>query len=108
MIILEQTAGVARLTLNRTDARNALNSAMMADLGRHLDTVANDRETKVLVVQAAGAAFSAGRDLKEAPTLPLATALQQHDDWASVFQRLQRLTIPSVAVVQGFAVAGDL
>jgi enoyl-CoA hydratase/carnithine racemase len=106
MIEIETKDGVTRLTLNRPRARNALNSEGMAALSNALRDVESQAETRVLVIQAEGAAFSAGRDLKEAPTLPLETALQQHDDWATVFQRLNRLSIPTVAVVQGFAVAG--
>ena len=106
MIEVETNDGVTRLTLSRPEARNALNAAGMAGLNTALRDIESSPETRVLVIQAAGKAFSAGRDLKEAPTLPLETALQQHDDWATVYQRLQRLSIPTVAVVQGFAVAG--
>jgi enoyl-CoA hydratase/carnithine racemase len=106
MIDIKSEGGVVRLTLNRPKARNALNSQGMAALNRALGDLDRDASARVLVIQAAGQSFSAGRDLKEAPTLPLATSLQQHDDWATVFQRLQRLSIPSVAVVNGFAVAG--
>ena len=106
MIEVETNDSVTRLTLSRPEARNALNAAGMAGLNTALRDIESSPETRVLVIQAAGKAFSAGRDLKEAPTLPLETALQQHDDWATVYQRLQRLSIPTVAVVQGFAVAG--
>ena len=106
MIETDLNGGVLRLTLNRPAARNALNAEGMAGLNAALRDAEHNGAVRVLVIKAAGKAFSAGRDLKEAPTLPLETALQQHDDWATVYQRLQRLTIPTVAVVQGFAVAG--
>ena len=106
MIETDLNGGVLRLTLNRPAARNALNAEGMAGLNAALRDAEHNGAVRVLVIQAAGKAFSAGRDLKEAPTLPLEAALQQHDDWATVYQRLQRLTVPTVAVVQGFAVAG--
>ena len=106
MIDMEENDGVVRLTLNRPEARNALNSKGMAQLCDAFAETARNRDARVLVIQAAGAAFSSGRELKEAPNLPLETSLQQHDDWATAYQHLQRLSIPSVAVVQGFAVAG--
>jgi len=106
MIETDLKDGVLRLTLNRPKAKNALNSEGMAGLNTALRDAEGNGEARVLVIQAAGNAFSAGRDLKEAPTLPLETSMQQHDAWATVYQRLQRLTIPTVAVVQGFAVAG--
>ncbi len=106
MIETDTHDGITRLTLNRPEALNALNSEGMARLNAALREAEGSTETRVLVIRAAGKAFSAGRDLKEAPGLPLETALRQHDDWATLFQRLQRLSIPTVAVVQGFAVAG--
>jgi enoyl-CoA hydratase/carnithine racemase len=106
MIKMESNGGVTRITLNRPEARNAIYAAGMAALNRALRDIEDSPDTRVLVIQAAGSTFSAGRDLKEAPTLPPDLALQQHDDWATVFQRLQRLAVPSIAVVQGFAVAG--
>ncbi len=106
MIDSEFEGGVLTLTLNRPEARNALNAAGMADLNAALRDAETNADAHVMVIRAAGKAFSAGRDLKEAPGLPMERALQQHDDWATVYQRLQRLTIPTVAVAQGFAVAG--
>ncbi|HKK31664.1 MAG TPA: enoyl-CoA hydratase/isomerase family protein, partial [Alphaproteobacteria bacterium] len=106
MIDIETHDGVTRLTLNRPEARNALNAAGMAALDYLLRDLERAQNARVLVIRATGKAFSAGRDLKEAPELSLAEAMEQHDHWATVFQRLQRLSIPSVAAVQGYAVAG--
>ena len=57
--------GVATLTLNRPAARNALSSALMAELQDALEALRGDAEAKVVVIAGAGPAFCAGHDLKE-------------------------------------------
>ena len=64
-LLLEVTGAVARLTLNRPKAMNAMNMALLADLDRHLTQIAADDAIRVLVVTGTGAAFCAGADLKE-------------------------------------------
>src|SRR6056297_3986943 len=83
MIDIETHDGVTRLTLNRPEARNALNAAGMAALDYLLRDLERAQNARVLVIRATGKAFSAGRDLKEAPELSLAEAMEQHDHWAT-------------------------
>jgi enoyl-CoA hydratase len=64
-IVYEQQDGVARLTLNRPERANALNCAMLAEIGAALDEAERDPEVRALIVQGAGAACSSGFDLKE-------------------------------------------
>lgn len=54
---------VARLTLNRPDKLNAVNKAMLADLNAALDRAEADEQVRVILVDGAGRAFSAGFDL---------------------------------------------
>ncbi|MBS3805273.1 MAG: enoyl-CoA hydratase [Oleiphilaceae bacterium] len=65
-LILQSTAnGITTLTLNQPEKRNSLSMAMLAELSRILDQVANDDGTRVLVLAAKGTAFCAGHDLRE-------------------------------------------
>jgi enoyl-CoA hydratase/carnithine racemase len=58
--------GIATITINRPDARNALNSAVRCGIRASLDSFTNDDQAKVLIITATGdVAFSAGADLKE-------------------------------------------
>ena len=98
--------GVATLTLNRPQRRNALDSAAMSALSEALADLEGERTARALVIQGAGGSFSAGRDLKEAADLSTERALDQHAAWTDVFRRLRRLPFPSVAAVEGYAVAG--
>ncbi|MGH6996382.1 MAG: enoyl-CoA hydratase/isomerase family protein, partial [Stellaceae bacterium] len=65
-ILLRQDAdGIARLTLNRPAARNALSVALMDALQKALDAVARDDKIKIVVIAANGPGFCAGHDLRE-------------------------------------------
>ena len=64
---LELTIGgpIARLVLNRPERRNALSLACMREILDALDAVGADPTARVLVIEGAGPAFSAGHDLAE-------------------------------------------
>src|SRR5438067_1733756 len=57
--------GVAFLTLNRPQARNALSAALMTQLEESVAAIAGDATVRVVVVGGAGPAFCAGHDLRE-------------------------------------------
>ena len=57
--------GIAILTINRPDQRNAMSPQLHFDMSDALDDVANDDETKVVVITGAGKAFCAGQDLPQ-------------------------------------------
>jgi methylglutaconyl-CoA hydratase len=60
----EATAGVATITLNRPDDRNALSEELLASLREDLSRAATDQSCRVVVITNSGPAFSAGADLK--------------------------------------------
>jgi enoyl-CoA hydratase/carnithine racemase len=65
-LLYEVSEGIATITINRPDSRNALNSAVRNGIRASLDSFTNDKNAKVLIVTASGeVAFSAGADLKE-------------------------------------------
>ena len=64
-IVLETLDGVARITLNRPERANALNAAMLDEIGQALDQAERDASVRAIIVRGAGAAFSSGFDLKE-------------------------------------------
>src|SRR5215471_214180 len=64
-IIIEIIDGIARLTLARPERANALNQAMLGEIGAALDALERDADVRALIVAGAGAAFSSGFDLKE-------------------------------------------
>lgn len=98
--------GVATITIDRPQRRNALDSVTMDGIAKGLAGLQSKPEVRAVVIRGSGSTFSAGRDLKEAAELPLDQALNQHEAWTDVFRVLRRLPFPSVAAVEGFAVAG--
>ena len=98
--------GIVTLTINRPRRRNALDSEAMALLRKEISGLAEAGSERALVIRGADGSFSSGRDLKEAKDLALERGLNQQAEWVEVFRALRRLPIPSVAAVEGHAVAG--
>jgi len=97
-------------TLNRPEALNALNPALVNDFRAFLGALAEDRETRVVVLRGAGRAFCAGLDLKESAggeglgTVPGGLRGQRHISEIALFMR--RLPQVFVACVHGPACGG--
>jgi methylglutaconyl-CoA hydratase len=111
LVRYEVRAPAAILTLNRADKRNALSRALIAALADAVERAAADRAARAVIVTGAGAAFCAGMDLEE-----LQATLHQRPEespvWedagrlAALFDRIYTLPKPTVAAVNGAAVAG--
>jgi enoyl-CoA hydratase/carnithine racemase len=65
LVLREDRDGIARLTLNRPKAYNALSLGLMAALQNELDEIASNRSIKAVVIEGAGKGFCAGHDLRE-------------------------------------------
>ncbi len=106
LVLRQDEAGVALLTLNRPKQYNALSQAMLGALQAALDAIATDRTVQVVVIAGAGPAFCAGHDLKE---------MRAHTDRAfhqalfvqcgQVMLTINHLPQPVIARVHGIATA---
>jgi enoyl-CoA hydratase/carnithine racemase len=104
--ISRDARGVVTLTLNRPQAFNALNEALLAALQSALDALAEDTSLRVVVLAASGKAFCAGHDLKEMRAQPsLAYYQKLFGQCSQVMLGLQALPVPVIARVQGMATA---
>ena len=106
LVHLERHGAVALLTLDRPDALNALNPALLEALDGALVEVEGDSALRALVVTGAGRAFVAGADIAAMTTM---TPLEAESFSASahrIFERLESLAIPTIAAVNGFALGG--
>jgi enoyl-CoA hydratase/carnithine racemase len=63
---VDRDAGIARLTLNNVERRNAYDAAMRDEMARHLDDVAMDDDIKVVLLRGEGGVFSTGADMANA------------------------------------------
>jgi enoyl-CoA hydratase len=101
-VLTEADGGVLLITLNRPDARNAVNAALAAGVAEALDRLDDDDALQVGILTGAGKGFSAGMDLKafvagESPHV-------EGRGFAGIVQRPPRK--PIIAAIEGFAVAG--
>ena len=107
-IELKRVDEFALLTLNRPEALNALSFALIEDLDRTIDQVAGSDARALLVTGAGTKAFCAGADVKELTGRPLMAQKRGAETGQAVFAKLDRLPMPSVAIVNGYAFGGGL
>ena len=105
LLLREDRDGIARLTMNRPAARNALSRALMAALQDELDRIEADRSVRVAVLSGAGPAFCAGHDLRELRTLGRDGHAAVFAQCSALMQRIVTLRVPVIARVRGIATA---
>lgn len=104
LVLYDAKDGVAILTLNRPEKRNALSIALWGELAAHLDAIdAAGVEIAVIVLQSAGQVFCAGNDLKERGA-PTPSRYYQ----AKIVTRLANMRQPVIVAVQGGCFTGGL
>lgn len=92
---------VLQLTLNRPQARNALNNALLAQLADALDAAARDPEIGACLLVGNKRYFAAGADLHEMAENDLAATL--NDPRPGLWARIDAFNKPLIAVVNGYA-----
>jgi enoyl-CoA hydratase len=107
-LLVESSGGIAKLTVNRPDKLNALNHETLGELACAFDALEADAAVRCLVVTGSGEkAFVAGADINELVAMPSAMAAKELAYFGQqVFGRLDRMTKPSIAMVNGFALGG--
>jgi enoyl-CoA hydratase len=104
-IIVDTKGPVGIITLNRPKAMNALNSAIVGEIGRALDGFEADDAIGCIVVTGSDKAFAAGADIKEMQSKSYTDAYLQNfitDGWEGV----SKCRKPVIAAVAGFALGG--
>jgi methylglutaconyl-CoA hydratase len=107
-IQLTYDSGIATITFNRPDKRNAVSFQLVEELVTALDEV--ERSTaQIVILTGAGKAFCAGMDLDELKSLTGKTHADNVADstkMAQIFRRLYEFPKPTIAAVNGAAIAG--
>ncbi|MBX3491840.1 MAG: enoyl-CoA hydratase/isomerase family protein [Parvibaculum sp.] len=113
-LIVEKKGGVDWVTMNRPDALNAMNRALVDELQDYFGRLYTDHSVRIVVLRGAGRAFCAGLDLKERSNRPEETAaggspqagLVSQRRISEIVMRMRRCPQPIVSLVHGPACGG--
>jgi len=100
--------GVAALALNRPEVRNALNLEMCESLLSHLEEISRNEAIRVVFVRGNGPVFCGGADLKERTGKSEDWVRQRRLKAFAVYEALERLPMPCVALVHGAAIGSGV
>ena len=109
VVLLESADGIARITLNRPEKRNALNSELIEGLKDALRRAAAAGEVRAIVLSGAGSDFCSGADLSALQKIATASVAENLEDARSLmelFTLIRSIKVPVVAAVKGRALAG--
>ena len=115
VLVDDRGDGITQITLNRPERLNAMNAALIAGLHDAFDSLAGDRDCRVIVLTGAGRGFCAGLDLSEGAAPPAARGLGRvqagmtvQKSIAGLVPKMRALPQPIVAAVNGAASGGGL
>ena len=103
LVLYQLDGGVARITLNRPEKRNALNDALVAGLKDSLAKANDNEAVRVIVITGAGNDFSSGADLSALQKIATASVAENIEDARSLmglFLLIRQVKVPVIAAVR--------
>ena len=107
-VLVSIDGGVATLTLNRPEARNALNAQMCEELRNAALAAAADPQVRVVFVRGSGPGVCAGADVKERAGMSEEQVRRRRMQGFAAYEALESLPMPAVAAVQGAALGSGV
>lgn len=107
LVLRDDAAGVATLTLNRPEKLNAVHMGVFAELRAHLDAIAADESIGCVILTGAGRAFCAGHDL-DAIAAAQGTVIDNPFFPSETVDAIEALPQPTIAKVKGHCLTGGL
>ena len=108
-VLFAVTEGIARVTINRPERRNAMSYGVMQGLRDAMARARADADVRVVVLTGAGdKAFCAGADLKERDGMSVEVWRAQHEGFERAFVALVECPVPVIAALNGHAFGGGL
>lgn len=102
-----ESSGICILTINRPKQLNALNNQVFVELSAALHFIENNKDIRALIITGSGEkAFVAGADIKEFSDFASEEAIKLSLRGQGVFQRIEELSIPVLAAINGYALGG--
>jgi enoyl-CoA hydratase len=106
-LLYEKADGIAKVTLNRPEALNALNSTVYNELYDVFESIENDDEVRVVILTGSGEkAFAAGSDVAEMANMDPIAAQKFMATIRKASDRIYNLTKPVIAAISGYALGG--
>ncbi len=105
-ISVEKKPGWALITIERQQALNALNAALLVELHHATREIEIEDDIRAVALTGAGKAFVAGADISEMVELPVRGALEFAEQGAQLGAAMEASEIPYIAAVNGFALGG--
>ena len=107
LLLVEESAGIATLTLNRPDVMNSLNFDLLRTLRDQIESFRFRRDLRVIIITGSGEkAFCSGADLKERATLSPDQVREYIYTIRNLFTSIEELNKPVIAAVNGIALGG--
>ena len=102
----EKQDQIAIVTIDRPEALNALNGTVITELELVVAALENDRDVRCMILTGEGRSFVAGADIGEQYPLNLDGGRRWGQRGSALFRRIEKLEIPTIAAVNGFALGG--
>lgn len=106
--LLEQNGPIARITLSRPAALNALTWTMYRQIEAHLEHLAADDATRVIIISGEGKAFAAGTDIQQFQGFTGEDGVAYERTMEAIVERLYSIDKPTIAAIHGYAVGAGL
>lgn len=107
-ITLQETAGLAIITLHRPNKRNALTVDMWGELPEVVEKIVDNPKNKVIILRGAGTQFTAGSDIKEFSEMSIEEAENAFVVMEKAISTIEQLPIPTIGVINGPAMGAGL
>lgn len=111
LILVSKSDGIATITLNRPDKRNAMNGHMVKELLHVLPEINKDTHSKILMIKGSGDHFCAGADIGWMQQLATSSYEENYDDaqyLADLMYQLYSFTKPTIVLTHGATMGGGL
>lgn len=106
LVLYETDGPVAKITINRPEVLNALNSAVVEELDKVVDAIDQDVIRCVIITGAGQKSFVAGADIAQMRNMSSRQAMDFSTKGNDVFHKIGTFPVPVIAAVNGFALGG--
>ena len=103
---IAKTDNIVTLTIDRPEALNALNTAVITELEQAVTELEQDGSLGAVIITGAGRSFVAGADIGEQRPLDLEGGRRWGQRGSALLRRIEKLPVPTIAAVNGFALGG--